>query len=115
MYSIQISMHFILCAAVFAFIRQAKMDNHKSQDDYMEDPIEPQANRLPLSNETIEIDSGSVDLQDFDTASFPINDYRSMHSQLRGLSWRVPVLPNDCLETVLLACIRLAKSGKTYL
>ncbi|VDK40563.1 unnamed protein product [Taenia asiatica] len=52
----------------------------------------------------------TISEQDF-TPEFPVAELESLHTKIRKISWVVPVLPNEELETVLLACIKLVETS----
>lgn len=67
-------------------------------------PADPQFSTETEDNDII------VSEQDF-APGFPVAQMESMHNKIQKTSWVVPVLPNEELETVLLACINLVETS----
>ncbi|KAH9280250.1 putative ubiquitin carboxyl-terminal hydrolase FAF-X [Echinococcus granulosus] len=73
----------------------------------VEKPCSPAYPPTPTEPDDSEV---IISEQDF-TPDFPVAEMDTMHTKIRKPSWVVPVLPNEELETVLLACIKLVETS----
>ena len=70
------------------------------------DNSSPHSPNPPVSEEPGVKDKVTISGDDF-----PVAQWSAIHNDIRKFRWVVPVQPCDELEVVLLACIKLAKSG----
>ncbi len=59
------------------------------------------------------MDLGEEDEEEEEVVSFPVEELMRLDDMIARIRWVVPVLPRGELETLLNACIELAKRGKS--
>lgn len=84
-----------------------KLDNTSVKVIREKSPSSPD---LAVSGEAGDDNDFIISESDF-PPEFPVNQMKFIHEEIRKNSWFVPVSPQEQLETVLLACIKLAKNG----
>ncbi len=93
---------------MFTYFIRSKMNKPIEIEDVPETQPPPDAEQ-PEAGDEMEAEIILSD-SDFPT-EFPVAELNTMHTHLVSISWRVPVQPKDQLETVLLACIKLAQTS----